>query len=438
MAGKTETEPYGVSQLTNEIKGLLKPLDRIYVEGEISGWKVYPSGHAYFTLKDSDSQLSCVMFASAIARCKTAAHLKDGAKVLLYGRIDVYAQRGNYQMVVLAARLAGIGELMARFLELKEKLQKEGLFDREKKPLPFLPHRIGIVTSPAGAVIHDMCTVLTRRFPNVEIRLYPVKVQGAGAKEEIVEGIKHFNDRSPGWIPDVLIVGRGGGSIEDLWAFNEECVVRAVAESRIPVVSAVGHDSDYTLCDLAADRRAGTPSIAAEIVMPEKAKLVQKVRDLAERLKRAPLHAYETFAQRVDHVGSRLVSALRDRLVRAEVRLSQTSQRLAPALKDVVALAERRLLRCDPALLPAANVLIAREERRLVAAQAKLGLLDPNSPLKRGYSLTFDAQGRIVRSAGEVNAGDELVTRLGEGEVRSRVSASSLPGEEPVQGKGMG
>ena len=440
MAGKTETEPYGVSQLTAEIKGLLKPLEKIFVEGEISGWKVYPSGHAYFTVKDEGAQLPCVMFASSIARCKASPRLNDGAKVLLFGRLDVYAARGAYQLVVLAAKIAGEGELMARYLELKERLGKEGLFDEaRKKPLPFLPHRIGIVTSPAGAVIHDMCTVLTRRFPNVEIRLYPVKVQGPGAKESIVEGIKHFNDNSPGWIPDVLIVGRGGGSIEDLWAFNEECVVRAVAESRIPVVSAVGHDSDYTLCDFAADRRAGTPSIAAEIVMPEKAKLAQKVRDLSERLKHAPMHAYETYAQKMDHMmlrlsvalrGSvspadaslgravqRLAAAIKDSVVFAERRINQSGHRLAPALKDAVALAERRLARCDQALLPAVNGEIARVERRLVAAQAKLDLLDPNSPLKRGYSLTFDAQGRIVRRAGDVRAGDELTIRLGEGEI---------------------
>ena len=422
MAGKTETEPYGVSQLTAEIKGLLKPLEKIYVEGEISGWRIQSSGHAYFTVKDEGAQLPCAMFASSLARCKAASRLDNGAKVLLYGRIDVYAPQGKYQLIVLAAKIAGEGELMARYLELKEKLQKEGLFDSaRKKPLPFLPHRIGIVTSPTGAVIHDMCTVLTRRFPNVEIRLYPVKVQGPGSKESIVEGIRHFNDNSPGWTPDVLIVGRGGGSIEDLWAFNEECVVRAVAGSRIPVISAVGHDSDCTLCDFAADKRAGTPSIAAEIAMPEKEKLVQKVRDLAERLSNAPTRACDTFSQSVDHVSLRLASALRDCAARAENMLSRSSQRLVPALKDAVAIAERRLARCDQSLLPAANGELARVDRRLAAAQAKLGLLDPNSPLKRGYSLTFDAQGRIVRRADAVHAGDELTTRLGEGEVRSRV-----------------
>ena len=420
MAEEQKIKVYGVSELTDVIKGLLKPFDKIYVEGEISGWKVYTSGHAYFTLKDGGAQLSCVMFASAIARCKAAPRLKDGAKALLYGRLDVYAARGSYQMVVLAAKIAGEGELMARFNELKEQLQREGLFDKSRKrPLPFLPHRIGIVTSPTGAVIRDMCTVLTRRFPNVEIRLYPVKVQGPGAKEEIVEGIAHFNGESREWVPDVLIVGRGGGSIEDLWAFNEECVVRAVAASRIPVVSAVGHETDFTLCDFAADVRAGTPSIAAEIVMPEKAKLVQTVRDLAERLKRAPQHAGETFAQTVDHLAVRLAAALRDCAARADARLSRSSQRLAPVLKDAVAMAERRLALCDQALLPAARDALARVERRLATAQAKLSLLDPGNPLKRGYSLTFDAKGRIVRRASDVKSGDELTIRLSDGEVAS-------------------
>ena len=310
MAEEAEKKIYGVSELTDIIKGLLKPFDKIFVEGEISGWKIYPSGHAYFTLKDEGAQLSCVMFSSALARCKAAPRLKDGAKVCLYGRLDVYAPRGSYQMVVLAAKIAGEGDLMAKFNELKEKLQGEGLFDKaRKRPLPFLPHRIAVVTSPAGAVIHDMCTVLTRRFPNLEIRLYPVKVQGPGAKEEIVEGIQFFNRPSADWKPDVLIVGRGGGSIEDLWAFNEECVVRAVVASRVPVVSAVGHETDFTLCDFAADVRAGTPSIAAELVVPEKEKLLRRIDEAAGRLARAPRQAGETFAQRIDHLELRMTTA---------------------------------------------------------------------------------------------------------------------------------
>lgn len=421
-----EKKVYGVSELTDVIKGLFKPFDKIFVAGEISGWKVYASGHAYFTLKDEAAQISCVMFSSAITRCKAAARLKDGAKVCLYGRLDVYAPRGSYQIVVLAAKIAGEGDLMAKFNELKEKLQGEGLFDpARKRPLPFLPHRIAIVTSPSGAVIHDMCTVLTRRFPNLEIRLYPVKVQGPGAKEEIVSGIRFFNSPSSEWRPDVLIVGRGGGSIEDLWAFNEECVVRAVAASGVPVVSAVGHETDFTLCDFAADKRAGTPSIAAEIVVPVKAELQQQVRELAARLARAPQHAGETLAQRVDHLTLRLSAALRDCVAGAEGRLARSSQRLMPALKEAVMRSERRLEQGDRRLLPAIKDALSRCERRLVSAAAKLDLLDPGSPLKRGYSLTLDSCGRIVRSSAAVKPGDELTTRLGEGRVVSSVRTVS-------------
>ena len=420
MAEEAEKKIYGVSELTDIIKGLLKPFDKIFVEGEISGWKIYPSGHAYFTLKDEGAQLSCVMFSSALARCKAAPRLKDGAKVCLYGRLDVYAPRGSYQMVVLAAKIAGEGDLMAKFNELKEKLQGEGLFDTaRKRPLPFLPHRIAVVTSPAGAVIHDMCTVLTRRFPNLEIRLYPVKVQGPGAKEEIVEGIQFFNRPSADWQPDVLIVGRGGGSIEDLWAFNEECVVRAVAASNVPVVSAVGHETDFTLCDFAADVRAGTPSIAAELVVPEKEKLLRRIDEAAGRLARAPRQAGETFAQRIDHLELRMTTALRNGTTPVAARLDRAAQRLAPALKEAVAAAERRLARSEPRLLPAMREALAKGLRCLSTAQAKLELLDPGSPLKRGYSLTFDAEGRIVRSAETVKLGDRLTTRLGVGEIAS-------------------
>ena len=413
---------YSVSELTDVIKGLLKPFDKIFVEGEISGWKVYASGHAYFTLKDEGAQLSCVMFASSVARCKAATQLKDGAKVCIYGRLDVYAPRGNYQMVVLAAKISGEGDLMAKFNELKEKLQKEGLFDQaRKRRLPFLPHRIAIVTSPSGAVIHDMCTVLTRRFPNVEVRLYPVKVQGLGSVEEIVEGIRFFNRASSDWLPDVLIVGRGGGSIEDLWSFNEECVVRAVADSKVPVVSAVGHETDFTLCDFAADVRAGTPSIAAEIVVPVKAELLQQVQDLSARLARAPRHMGETFAQRIDHLTLRLSTALRDCATRSETRLSHMSQRLLPTLKESVASAERRLTLSGQRLKPAMKDALARGEQRLATASAKLDLLDPENPLRRGYSLTLDAEGRIVRTVLAVKPGERLVTRLGDGRFTSTV-----------------
>ncbi len=444
MSPNPSPKVYGVSELTDVIKGLLRPYDKIYVEGEISGWRLYASGHAYFTVKDSSAQLSCVMFASSLERCKAAARLRDGVKVCLYGRLDVYAPRGCYQMVALAAKVAGEGDLMAQFNELKDRLGKEGLFDSgRKRKLPFLPHRIAIVTSPSGAVIHDMCTVLTRRFPNVEIRLYPVKVQGPGAKEEIVSGIGFFNAPSASWKPDVLIVGRGGGSIEDLWAFNEECVVRAVAASRIPVVSAVGHETDFTLCDFAADVRAGTPSIAAELVVPVKDKLVRQIRDLSARLVRTPQYACDALSQRVDHLSDRLASALRNRaeldrnrlvslsgrllptlresLIRSESRLSHASQMLPPLMRGAMMRTERRLMQSDQRLVPLMRDAVARAELRLSSVRAKLALLDPENPLKRGYSLTLDVNGRIVRRAQELRSGDELTTRLGEGVVASVV-----------------
>ena len=428
---------YSVGALTRSIrKNLLANNERIagvWIEGEVSGCKTYSSGHVYFTLKDKDAQISCVLFAFRRAGCDEGFRVAlargdeavNGLKVQVSGELDLNMSRGQYSFKVSRLRLAGLGDRMAQYNALKARLDEEGLNKLDhpelRRPIPYLPHRIGIVTSPSGAVIHDMCTVLTRRFPNLEIRLYPVKVQGPGAKEEIVEGIRHFNCMLDGWSPDLLIVGRGGGSMEDLWAFNEECVVRAVAESAIPVVSAVGHETDYTLCDFAADVRAGTPSIAAEMAVPVKSELVQMLRDLAGRLRRAPEHAGETFAQRLDHLTLRLSSALRDSASRTEARLAGVGQRIVPAIKDAVAGAERRLDKAGMRLLPAVEGAFAHSERRLVAVRAKLALLDPASPLKRGYSLTFDASGHVVRSAEALNPDDVITTRLCEGEISSTV-----------------
>ena len=258
MSEEVQPKPYSVSSLTAKLKSVIEGgFTRIYVEAEISGWKLYPSGHAYFTLKDSGAQIQAVMFASALARCRAKAGLKDGAKVVVYGNVSVYAPRGNYQLVVLAAKLAGEGDLMQRYLELKERLGSEGLFDASRKRrLPWLPRRIAIATSEAGAVIHDMCTVITRRYPAVEVRLFPCQVQGAEAPASIVRAIEYFNSQETvgeGWRADILIIARGGGSFEDLFCFNDETLVRAVAASRIPTVSAVGHETDFTLCDFVAD-----------------------------------------------------------------------------------------------------------------------------------------------------------------------------------------
>jgi exodeoxyribonuclease VII large subunit len=385
VSEEVQPKPYSVSSLTAKLKSALESgFTRIYVEAEISGWKLYPSGHAYFTLKDSGAQIQAVMFASSLARCRAKAGLRDGAKVVVYGNVSVYAPRGNYQLVVLAAKLAGEGDLMQRYLELKDRLAREGLFDAERKrPLPAMPRRIAVVTSEAGAVIHDMCTVLTRRFPAVEIRLFPCMVQGAEAPPTIVRGIEYFNSQldggDGGWKADVLIIARGGGSFEDLFCFNDETLVRAVAASRIPTVSAVGHETDFTLCDFAADVRAGTPSIAAETVVPVLSEIVSRLSALDMRLAVSLRSKGELFAQRIDHLWDSLGGAL--------------------------ALCRERL------------------ENRFARAETKLALLSPYSVLERGYSLTVTEDGAVVKDAASLSPGDRIVTRFSRGETVSEVVA---------------
>lgn len=385
MNAGEQPKTYSVSSLTAKLKSVLESgFTRIYVEAEISGWKLYPSGHAYFTLKDSGAQILAVMFAGSLARCRAKAGLKDGAKVVVYGNVSVYAPRGNYQLVVLAAKLSGEGDLMQRYLELKERLGGEGLFDAaRKRPLPFMPRRIAIVTSEAGAVIHDMCTVVSRRFPAVEIRLFPCQVQGADAPPTIVRGIGYFNSLLDGgeesWKADVLIIARGGGSFEDLFCFNDESLVRAVAASKIPTVSAVGHETDFTLCDFAADVRAGTPSIAAETVVPVMSEIAVRLAAMDGRLAASLRSKGEWFAQRVDH--------------------------LADSLGGALALCRERL------------------ENRFARAETKLALLSPYSVLERGYSLTVSEDGAVVKDAATLSPGSRITTRFCRGEAVSEVVA---------------
>ena len=385
MNAGEQPKTYSVSSLTAKLKSVLESgFTRIYVEAEISGWKLYPSGHAYFTLKDSGAQIQAVMFAGSLARCRAKAGLKDGAKVVVYGNVSVYAPRGNYQLVVLAAKLSGEGDLMQRYLELKERLGGEGLFDAaRKRPLPFMPRRIAIVTSEAGAVIHDMCTVVSRRFPAVEIRLFPCQVQGADAPPTIVRGIEYFNSLLDGgeesWKADVLIIARGGGSFEDLFCFNDESLVRAVAASKIPTVSAVSHETDFTLCDFAADVRAGTPSIAAETVVPVMSEIAVRLAAMDGRLAASLRSKGEGFAQRVDH--------------------------LADSLGGALALCRERL------------------ENRFARAETKLALLSPYSVLERGYSLTVSEDGAVVKDAATLSPGSRITTRFCRGEAVSEVVA---------------
>lgn len=399
-------KPYTVSSLTSELKTALETRwSHIYLEAEISGWRLYPSGHAYFTLKDSGAQISAVMFKSSYEACLRKhpgieTQLKDGAKVLVYGNVTVYAPRGNYQLVVLAAKLVGEGDLMQQYLELKAKLEAEGLFDpARKRLLPFMPRRIGLVTSEAGAVIHDMCTVLMRRFPALEIRLYPSLVQGGGAPASIIAGIRYFNSDEE-WKADLLIVARGGGSFEDLFCFNDEALVREVAASKIPTISAVGHETDFTLCDFAADKRAGTPSIAAEIAVPCLADLKAQILDCRLRLVSALRGKGEFFAQRVD----------------------QLSDALGASLEIALANSERRLARVTPRLEPALKLHMQRAEARVQKAEAQLRAYSPYGVLERGYSLTTADDGSVVKDASVLKNGDVLTTRFAKGTVSSVVA----------------
>ncbi|MCR5753099.1 MAG: exodeoxyribonuclease VII large subunit [Kiritimatiellae bacterium] len=419
---------YTVSSLTARLKGLLEgDFSGIVVEGEISGWRRYPSGHSYFTLKDDGAQISCVMFAGSFESCcmrhpELRDGLKDGAKVKLFGGVSVYAARGNYQLIVRSAKLAGLGDLMQRYMELKSRLEKEGLFDASRKrELPTMPRRIGIVTSEAGAVIHDMCTVLTRRFPNLEIRLFPSLVQGAEAPKTIIAGIEYFNGGCDDFAADLLIVARGGGSFEDLFCFNDEELVRAVAASRIPTISAVGHETDYTLCDFAADRRAGTPSIAAEMAVPVMEDLRAALASHASRLVASLRSTYEYNAQRVDHLSEALAPALEARVVDFAHRLEKLASALAPALEARSVDCAHRVETLSRALASSVAFAFAKREAHFSQIKSKLELLSPYSVLKRGYSLTTDASGAVVKSSESLKSGDVLMTRFAKGDVTSVV-----------------
>lgn len=399
MAEKRDFPRYTVSTLTDGIRAALeKPFSRIIVDGEISGLRRYPSGHCYFTLKDANAQISAVLFTGDYARLASRIGgfeglFRDGAKVSVFGDVTVYGPRGNYQLTVRSVKLAGVGDLMQQYLALKAKLETEGLFDAaRKRPLPKMPRRIGLVTSEAGAVVHDMCTVLTRRFPNLEIRLYPCLVQGETAAATVCAGLTYFNAATD-WRADLLIVARGGGSFEDLFCFNDEALVRAVAASKIPTISAVGHETDFTLCDFAADVRAGTPSIAAEIAVPVLADLRTQVAAFGERLAVALRGRGEFFAQRIDQLSDSLGAALSLALVRAERRLGALEPRLRPAL----------------------TLRLQQMTARFEKAEAKLTAYSPYGVLERGYSLTTTADGVVVRDAAQLHSGDCLRTRFAKG-----------------------
>jgi exodeoxyribonuclease VII large subunit len=398
MAAVTPPKIYTVSDLTTEIRTLLEDsFAGVWVEGELSNFRHHSSGHMYFTLKDQESQIRAVMFRQQNRQLKFRP--QDGLATLIYGEISVYEPRGEYQIVVEYMEPRGIGALQLAFEQLKERLQAEGLFDdSRKRPIPMLPGRIGVITSPTGAAIRDILQVLRRRFAGVDVLIYPVTVQGDQAAPEIVEAIHELNRRGG---LDVLIVARGGGSIEDLWAFNEEVVARAIAASKIPVISAVGHQVDYTIADFVADLRAPTPSAAAELVVSKKDELAQRLDDLQARMSGAVRSRLEALIVRVGGLERHL------RLLNPMEQIRMQRRHMTALWKDLTGWADRRL---------------AVLNGELKAAAGKLDSLSPLAILSRGYSICLRVPGHeIVKESAELVVGDEVQVRLHRGRLHCEV-----------------
>jgi len=418
-----------VSELTGKVRVLLeKSVGSVWVSGEITNLRAQQSsGHMYFTLKDAGAQLSCVLFSRE--KVSQRELLADGKKVLLQGEVTVYEARGQYQLIVRAVELQGIGALQAAFEKLKQKLAAEGLFTQDRKrPLPRFPRRIGLVTSPTGAAIRDVLHVIQRRNPALEIILAPARVQGDGAAGEIAEAIRTLNEFNSSPVTrhlslDLILVTRGGGSLEDLWAFNEEPVARAIFESALPVVSAVGHEIDFTISDFVADFRAATPSAAAEIITEGVFASREFVAEAPGLLQRAARRGLESARENCAQLGGRLARLHpRRRLDESLQRLDDLQSGLLRGLKTVVrsrSLALEnlagRFLRAKPAL-----ALKSRREA-LRQLERRLNSLGPEQVLSRGYSITTDATtGKVLRDAKKIKPGQKLKTRLAKGEISSR------------------
>lgn len=439
-----ERRVYSVSELTGQIRDILERTFRdLWVQGEVSNFRVSPYGHYYFTLKDQAAQLRCFCNKKDMKSYKFRP--EDGLQITARGAIGVYEPRGEYQFVVSYLEPAGYGALQVAFEQLKERLRQEGLFEAtRKRPLPLLPRRIGLITSPRGAAIADMIRILQRRFEGLHLILYPVRVQGEGAAEEIVEAVEYFNRvEEP---PDVLIVARGGGSLEDLWAFNEEPVARALAASKIPVISAVGHETDFTIADFVADVRAPTPSAAAEMVVARKEEFAAGIATLQGKLTRdiqyQILHARQRLTellahrgfrrlqaflheqvQRADELHTRLVQALRDRVAQARAELAVERSRLgAFDLRGRVRVETLRLAEQYRQLVERARTSLRRAAHRLEVLTGQLGQLGPLAILERGYAIVFDAEGKIVKSAAAVKVGEAIDVQLHRGRLRAQVT----------------
>jgi len=424
-----------VSELTREIRDLLEDhFPDLWVEGEISNLRIPPSGHLYFTLKDDSSQIRAVIFKTQARRLRFVP--KDGLQILCRGRVSLYEKRGEYQLILESMEPKGIGALQLAFLQLKERLEKEGLFDAgRKRPIPILPQKIGIVTSPTGAVIQDILRIIERRFENVQILLYPVRVQGEGASSEIAKAITYFSDQSD---VNVMIVGRGGGSLEDLWPFNEEPIARAIYRSKIPVISAVGHETDYTIADFVADVRAPTPSAAAELVVKDKRELIHTLYHLVTRLENQIGESLQAWRTHLFHLRKRLgdpSKRLESTILRADelenrlhtlILWNLQRKREAFSHHQKTLILQRPKQRVERMRLFISQIgrdleqnlkySLAMRRGTVKGLMGKLDSLSPLAILQRGYSITRKLPSlSIVRRASQVKPGDQVQVRLFQG-----------------------
>ena len=442
-----ERRVYTVSDLTARIRDLLaRNLTDVLVQGEISNLRPASSGHIYFTLKDERAQVRCVFFKQQQRGLKFRP--EDGLKVTVRGSVSVYEARGEYQIYVESLEPVGRGALQAAFEQLKKKLEVEGLFDpARKKLLPLLPSRIGLITSSTGAAVRDVVRILTRRFPNVHLTLYPVRVQGEGAAEEIAQALAHFNRKRSA---DVILLVRGGGSIEDLWAFNEEKVARAIAACAIPVIAGVGHETDFTIADFVADVRASTPSAAAELVVQTRREfdkhladlrgslgslvryrlleLSRRVHELAGRRGfQRPLDLLRQRRQRADELTSRLALGLKARLETSRRRFTAAHLRIARFdFRAKIAVLRRRFEKLGNELGVSIERLLRLKRERWQRLALQLQERSPLKVLERGYAIATDAAGVVLRDADQVEVGDEVRVQLHRGRLDTEVKAKEV------------
>jgi len=414
---------FTVSELTRSIRSTLEAkFGAIWVQGEISNYKLHPSGHQYFTLKDQRAQISCVIWRDTMLPSRKA--LADGAQVQVYGTVTVFEGRGQYQLNVQVLQPRGAGLLQAKFEALKRKLEAEGLFEPERKRLlPRFPRRIGIVTSPSGAAVRDMLNVLRRRAPWLQILINPVRVQGTGAAQEIAVATRELAMPNERFAPvDLIVITRGGGSIEDLWEFNEEIVARAIFHSDVPIVSAVGHEIDFTICDFVADLRAPTPSAAAELIVPDIIDLHLRIDRCARSLGRQLLNCLRDAQQRLDHGREMLQRCLAHKIDGYKRGLAHITAALQPRkLSAELMMRRNRFADVHRRLVSCPRQLVERARHRFARIEGMLRVLGPDATLSRGYSITTNERGQIVRTVTAVRTKMKLRTRVSDGEFSSEV-----------------